>query len=156
MSHKQNTETYKETQIPIRTSKTYEQNTDLYIYIYKAHIPRPKCGSCHRATMVIAVRAHCNPLDIYIYISKTLKHISKTLKHISKTLKHISKTLKLILVQYPKTYKQKVSKTVRYKQNIETYEQNTETYKQNTEIYKQNTETYKQNTEMYKQKHIMY
>ena len=37
----------------------------LYIYIY---IPRPKCGSCHRATMVIAVRAHCNPLDIYIYI----------------------------------------------------------------------------------------
>ena len=24
---------------------------------------RPKCGSCHRATMVIAVRAHCNPLD---------------------------------------------------------------------------------------------
>ena len=29
------------------------------------HIPRPKCRSCHRATMVIAVRAHCNPLDIY-------------------------------------------------------------------------------------------
>ena len=22
----------------------------------------------HKATMVIAVRAHCNPLDIYIYI----------------------------------------------------------------------------------------
>ena len=38
------------------------------IYIYKAHIPCPKCGSCHRATMVIAVKAHCNPLDIYIYI----------------------------------------------------------------------------------------
>ena len=32
---------------------------------------RPKWGSCHRATMVIAVRAHCNPLDKkYIYTYK--------------------------------------------------------------------------------------
>ena len=37
------------------------------------YIPRPKCGSCHRATMVIAGRAHCNPLDIYIYIYSELK-----------------------------------------------------------------------------------
>ena len=43
-------------------------NVDICVYIYIANIPCPKCGSCHRATMVIAVRAHCNPLDIYIYI----------------------------------------------------------------------------------------
>ena len=29
-----------------------------------AHILRPKCRSRHKATMVIAVRAHCNPLMV--------------------------------------------------------------------------------------------
>ena len=42
----------------------------IYIYIYKyKYFLCPKCRSCHKAIMVITVRAHCNPLDKYMYIS---------------------------------------------------------------------------------------
>ena len=39
----------------------------------------PKCRSCHKAIMVITVRAHCNPLDIYLNIFRvsTLFSISE-------------------------------------------------------------------------------
>ena len=38
----------------------------MYILAMTFYIIYNECGSCHRATMVIAVRAHCNPLEIYV------------------------------------------------------------------------------------------
>ena len=40
----------------------------LKIYIY-TYFLCPKCRSCHKAMMVITVRAHCNLLDIYIRVT---------------------------------------------------------------------------------------
>ena len=39
------------------------QTINIYIYIL-----RPMCRSCYKAIMVIAMRAHCNPLDTFTFI----------------------------------------------------------------------------------------
>ena len=55
--------------LTIEHSTTCDSRINLiYIYIFIYNIYIYKCRSCHKAIMVITVRAHCNPLDIYIYI----------------------------------------------------------------------------------------
>ena len=49
----------------------------------------PKCRSCHKAIMVITVRAHCNPLDIYeFYILSKHSFITELIKCTDYTLHH--------------------------------------------------------------------
>ena len=49
------------------SSQRVEHSTKCILHANQHHILCPKCRSLHKTIMVITVRAHCYPLDIYIY-----------------------------------------------------------------------------------------